>query len=93
MTSQITPESYVFKFGKFLNMKACDVSKITKVDKNGKDVNVGLQYLEFLVEKCDWFRHKDIISKVIENAKKNLVKEPEEAVEKKKSKKSNNLNL
>ena len=77
MTSQITPKSYVFKFGKFINMKACDVARLTKVDKYGNDVNVGLQYLEFLVDKCDWFRHKDIITQVIHEAKKNI-KEPEE---------------
>ena len=78
MTSKITSESYVFKFGKFINMKACDVARLTKVDKYGNDVNVGLQYLEFLVDKCDWFRHKDIITQVIHEAKKNI-KEPEDA--------------
>ena len=42
MTSTITPESYVFKFGKHINMKAYDVARLIKVDKNGKDVNVGM---------------------------------------------------
>ena len=61
MTSQnITPESYIFKFGRYMGQKATQVANLTKVDKNGKDVNVGLQYLEFLVNQ-DWFRHKDII--------------------------------
>ena len=78
MTSKITPESYVFKFGKFINMKACDVARLTKVDKYGNDVNVGLQYLEFLVDKCDWFRHKDIITQVIHEAKKNIKQEPDD---------------
>ena len=70
MTSKITPENYVFKFGKHINMKAYDVARLIKVDKYGKDVNVGMQYLEFLIDKCDWFRHKDIIKQVIDDAKK-----------------------
>ena len=87
MTSQITAENYVFKFGRYIGQKATQVATLTKVDKKGKDVNVGLQYLEFIVER-DWLREFDskIIKQVIENAKKNIVKEPEEVVEKNKSK-------
>ena len=77
MTSKITYDQYIFRFGKHINMKAYDVARLIKVDKHGKDVNVGMQYLEFLVDKCDWFRHKDIIKQVIDDAKKNI-KEPED---------------
>ena len=64
----LTPESYVMKFGKYKNMKAVDIADIYEVDKNGNDKAVGLMYLKFLVEKCDWFRHKEIIEQVIKNA-------------------------
>ena len=59
-------------------MKAYDVARLIKVDKYGKDVNVGMQYLEFLIDKCDWFRHKDIIKQVIDEAKKNIKQEPDD---------------
>ena len=65
MTSNITPENYVFKFGKYNKMRAVDVAQIYEVDKDGNDVPKGLQYLKFLVQKCDWFRHKDIIEQII----------------------------
>ena len=67
-TRALTPENYVLRFGKYKNMKAVDVADIYEVDKNSNDKPVGLSYLKFLVEKCDWFRHKDIIEQVIKNA-------------------------
>ena len=67
-TKALTPESYVFRFGKYKNMRAADVAELYEVDKNGDDKPVGLLYLQFLVEKCDWFRHKDIIEQIIKGA-------------------------
>ena len=65
MTSNISIDQYIFKFGKYNKMRAVDVAQIYEVDKDGNDVPKGLQYLKFLVQKCDWFRHKDIIEKII----------------------------
>ena len=65
MTSNITPDQYIFKFGKYNKMRAVDVAQIYEVDKDGNDVPKGLLYLKFLVQKCDWFRHKDIIEQII----------------------------
>ena len=65
MTSNITPDQYIFKFGKYNKMRAVDVAQIYEVDKDGNDIPKGFQYLKFLVEKCDWFRHKDIIEQII----------------------------
>ena len=64
----LTPENYVMRFGKYKNMKAVDIAEIYEVDKNGNDKPVGLMYLKFLVEKCDWFRHREIIEQVIKKA-------------------------
>ena len=61
MNPTLSPENYVFRFGKFKNTKAIDVAKITEVDKYGRTVPSGLSYLRFLIEKCDWFRHREII--------------------------------
>ena len=33
MTSNITPENYIFRFGKYINQRADQVAKIYKVDK------------------------------------------------------------
>ena len=49
-------------------MKAVVIADIYEVDKNGNDKPVGLMYLKFLVEKCEWFRHSEIIEHVINNA-------------------------
>ena len=65
----LTPQNYVFKFGKFKGYKALDVVKIKTVNKNCEEVDTGLQYLEFLVNKCDWFRHADFIKQIIADAK------------------------
>ena len=65
---KISPDQYVFRFGKYRNMKAVDIADIYEVDKNGNDKPVGLMYLKFLVEKCEWFRHSEIIEQVIKNA-------------------------
>ena len=69
MTSNIKPEEYIFRFGKFANMRAVDVLKIKRVNpKTGLEEAVGLKYLKFLVDKCDWFRDTEIIKQVIKNA-------------------------
>ena len=68
MTFQITSDSYVFQFGKFKGYKAVDVAALITVDKNGNDKSTGLLYLTWLVEKADWFKHKDIIEEVIRKA-------------------------
>ena len=49
-----------------------------------------LNYLIWLCEKCDWFKHSDIIQKIIDNAKQNMSEEPKPAAKpepKKKEKK------
>ncbi len=83
----ITPESYVFKFGKYNKMKAIDVAKITEVDKDDNDVPKGLMYLKFLVEKCDWFRHKEIIEQVIKITEEGNKKEEQSKPKKEKKEK------
>ena len=66
MTSNITPENYIFRFGKYINQRADQVAKIYKVDKkSGLDIPEGLNYMKFLCDKCDWFRHKDVIQIII----------------------------
>ncbi len=64
MPSKIAPENYVFKFGKFRDMKATDILKLSKVDKDGNDVAVGKKYLEWVCTQ-EWFKHADIIKHVI----------------------------
>ena len=93
MSSNIAPESYIFKFGKYANMRAVDVSDLYKVNpKTGQDEAVGLKYLHFLVEKCSWFRDTEMIKKVIEMAESNMSEEadsePEPKPEPKKKKDS-----
>ena len=69
MTSlKITPQNYVFKFGKYKDMKAVDVAEIYTVDKDGHDVPKGLLYLQWICDQ-DWFKHSDIIRKIIADAK------------------------
>ena len=65
MTSNITPDQYVFKFGKYNKMRAVDVAQIYEVNKEGNDVPKGLMYLKFLVQRCDWFRDTNIIEQII----------------------------
>ena len=75
-TFKITPESYVFKFGKYKDMKAVDVAKIYTVDKNGQEQPKGMKYLEWsCAPEQNWFKHADIIQQVINNAK-NPIAEP-----------------
>jgi len=95
MTSKITYDQYVFRFGKYNKMKATDVAKIYTVDKDGKDVATGLFYLQCLVDKATWFRDTDIIKQVIMNAKKNNTDVIEEIpkVEKEKPKKSSTVKI
>ena len=66
MTSKITPETYVLKFGKYKNMRAVDVAQIYEVDKDGNYVGKGLKYLSWLCDQ-DWFKHKDIVEKIIKS--------------------------
>ena len=53
---------------------------------------VGLNYMIWLCEKCDWFKHADILQQIIENAKSNMSEEadsePEPKPEPKKKKDS-----
>ena len=94
MTSQnkikLTPENYVMHFGKFKDQRAVDIAKIYKVDKDGNDVPVGLNYLIWFCEKCDWFKHADIIQKIIDNAKQNMSEEPKSAPKPEPKKKEKN---
>ena len=91
MASKISPQDYVFRFGKHNGFKAVDVAEMYKVNpKTGADEAVGLKYLHFLVEKCEWFRDTEIIKKVIEIAESNMSDkdpEPEPTPKKKKEKK------
>ena len=73
MTKIISPENYFMPFGKYLNMRAIDICDIYKVNpKTGKDDPLGLHYLKFLCEKCDWFKHKDIVEQIIKLAEDNM---------------------
>ena len=89
MTTQnnikLTPETYVMRFGKFKDQKAVDIAKIYTVDKDGNSVAKGLMYLEWICEK-DWFKHSDIIQKIIYDAKQNMSDEEEPKPEPKKKK-------
>ena len=91
MTSKITPQEYVLRFGKYKNQRACDVAEIYTVDADGNDKPVGLMYLEWLCEQ-DWFKHANILQQIIENAKSNMSEEadsePEPQPEPKKKKDS-----
>ena len=88
----IAPEKYIMPFGKYKGMYAADVAQIYVVDKDGNDKATGLMYLEWIC-KQDWFKHKEIIEKVISNAEQqgNVSEEEqeEEPAQKKKDKKSN----
>ena len=73
----------------YKNYRAIDVAQIYVVDKDGNDKPVGLMYLSWLC-KQDWFKHKDIIEKVIANAEQQGItseEEEEEPQQKKKDKK------
>ena len=88
MINSIKPEDYIFKFGKYMNMRAVAIAELYKVNpKTGKDEPVGLQYMIFLCEKCDWFKHKDIIEQIIKLAEDNMSDLEEEEQRKRKKKK------
>ena len=70
MTSKITAENYVFNVGLYKNMLASHVATITIIDKNGREIPKGLNCLQFLVDKWDWFRDTEIVKQVSMNAKK-----------------------
>ena len=67
-TQTLTPENYALRFGQYKNMRAVDVAEIYEIDKTGNEYPKGLaMYLQFLC-KIDWFRHTDIIQKIINKA-------------------------
>jgi len=66
-TQTLTPENYVLRFGQYKNMRAVDVAEIYEIDKTGNEYPKGLMYLQFLC-KTDWFRHTDILQKIINKA-------------------------
>ena len=68
MQDYLKPENYVLRFGKYNKLRAVDVLHITEVDKNGEDKPAGLLYLKWLVEKADWFKHKEIIQQILKDA-------------------------
>ena len=89
--ANIKLEEYVMKFGKYINMRAVDVSKLYVVDKNGIDQPIGLKYLKWLCDQ-DWFKHKDTISAIIKKAESCISeKEESEVVPKKKSQKKETI--
>ena len=98
MNTNIKPEEYVLKFGKYKNMRAVDVAEIYVVDpKTQEDKPVGLLYLEWLC-KQDWFKHKDIVEQVIQNAKgcmsdADAEMSPEEQPKKKEQKKKGTVKI
>ncbi len=81
MTSNISPDQYVLRFGKYNKLKAVDVLKITEIDKNGKVKPAGYLYLKWLVEKADWFRHKEIIEEILDTYESTLSDTESETVE------------
>ena len=93
MTSNISIDQYIFKFGKYNKMRAVDVAQIYEVDKDGNDVPKGLQYLKFLVQKCDWFRHKDIIEQIINKYDNELNVDDNEPKKEKKEKKCKSVQI
>ena len=66
-TQTLTPENYVLRFGQYKNMRAVDVAEIYEIDKTGNEYPKGRMYLQFLC-KTDWFRHTDILQKIINKA-------------------------
>ena len=58
---------YVLRFGQYKNMRAVDVAEIFVIDKTGNEYPKGLLYLQFL-SKTDWFKHTDIMQKIINKA-------------------------
>ena len=93
--SKMDVSKYIMPFGKYNGFKAVDVAEMYKVNpKTGLEEAVGLKYLHFLVEKCDWFRDTEIIKKVIEMAEANMSdadseseKQPKQEPKKKKEQK------
>ena len=64
--SKFTAETYVMPFGKYKSMKINDIINIKTVDKNNEERQTGIIYLQWLCsDKCDWFRHKDIVNEVL----------------------------
>ncbi len=81
MTS-LTPDNYIFKFGKFINKRAVDVLKIKKVNpKTGKMENEGYLYMKWLVDKTDWFKHKQIIEEILDKYENEMTDDDTETEE------------
>ena len=47
-TNQLSPDSYVMKFGKYKGMLITDIANIRIIDKNNKERKEGLRYLKWL---------------------------------------------
>lgn len=100
MTTNITAENYVFKFGKYKNMLLTDVANFKSVDKKGNMKKTGLQYLKWLVQQ-DWFKNTDIINEVINkfdveednNDDNKIVEEKPKIDKRKKEKKINKVTI
>ena len=78
MTEALTKDNYVMKFGKYKNMLIKDVAKITTIDKNGKTKKDGLQYLQWLITTCDWFKHQTIVKELLDDIDKEIDEHKEE---------------
>ncbi len=64
-TNQLSPDSYVMKFGKYKGMLITDIANIRIIDKNNRERKEGLRSLKWLCETQDWFKHKSIVEQVI----------------------------
>ena len=62
-TNQLSPDTYVFMFGKYKGMLASDIANI-RVIKNEKQIKEGQRYLKWVCQQ-DWFKHKPIIEQII----------------------------
>ena len=80
-----TPQNYILPLGKYKGMRLTDVVNLTLVDKDGKDKEVGKQYLIWLC-KQSWFRDTEIVQKVLGEVKEDSNEEepkPKKDVKKK----------
>ena len=77
-------EDYIMPFGKFKGMRVADILKIVIVDKNGLDQQTGLKYLNWLCAQ-DWYKNKEIIQKIIQEATKPSSEEKKKPEKKKKA--------
>ena len=81
---KISPDQYIFKFGKYQNFRAIDVAEMYKVNpKTGEDEPIGLKYLRYLVDQS-WFKDTDIIKEIIKQVEECISEQEEEPKPKKK---------